>query len=64
MFSSAAPGAHTGLLPMVAGDVLEWECEINNDSQDTLYYVNEVKTGEMCNIWGMTVGPPIACQLR
>lgn len=63
-FSDSAPGAHTGMLPISMGDVLEWECEVNNTSDSTLYYTNEVKTGEMCNIWGMTVGPAIQCQLR
>ncbi len=62
-FSSSAPGAHTGILPVSAGDVLEWECEIKNDSQTALTYTNEVQTGEMCNIWGMTVGPAISCFL-
>ena len=62
-FSDSSPGAHTGLLEVKAGDVLEWECEVNNDSSTPLRYVNEVQTGEMCNIWGMAVGPSISCFL-
>jgi hypothetical protein len=29
-----------------------------------LRYVNEVETGEMCNIWGMSIGPTISCFLQ
>jgi len=61
MFSDAAPGAWTGMLEVADGDVLMWECEVNNDSTTALRYVNEVQTGEMCNIWGMTVGSTISC---
>ena len=61
MFSDAAPGASTGMLEVKNGDVLMWECEVNNDSTTALRYVNEVQTGEMCNIWGMTVGSTISC---
>jgi hypothetical protein len=60
-FSVRAPGAHTGMIDVAAGDALEWECEINNDSTTPLRYINEVQTGEMCNIWGMSIGPRIAC---
>ena len=58
-FSDSAGGAVTGLLEVKAGDTLEWECHIVNDSTETLTYVNEVKTGEMCNIWGSSVGNKI-----
>lgn len=49
-------GASSGMLPIRAGDVLSWECHIINDSTVALRYVNEVETGEMCNLWGSTVG--------
>ena len=55
-FSATSPGAHTGILQVPAGSQLVWECEILNDSSVSLSYVNEVTTGEMCNIWGATVG--------
>ena len=48
-------GAVSGILEVKAGDLLEWECEINNDSDVSLDYGNNVTTGEMCNIWGQTV---------
>jgi hypothetical protein len=63
-FSDSAPGAFTGILDVKAGDTLEWECEINNDSDQPLAYTNEVQTGEMCNIWGSSVGPTISCFLQ
>jgi len=63
-FSADAAGAVTGRLPVFDGDVLNWECRIVNDSDVALKYVNEVKTGEMCNIWGASVGiEPISCYL-
>jgi hypothetical protein len=62
-FSDDAPGAHTGMLEVFAGDVLEWECEVKNDSEVPLRYTNAVQTGEMCNIWGMSIGPQISCYL-
>ena len=35
-----------------------WECHIVNDSDVGLTYTNEVKTGEMCNLWGMAAALP------
>jgi hypothetical protein len=58
-FSDNAGGAYTGILEVKAGDTLQWECHIINDSQATLDYSNAVETGEMCNLWGATVGPNI-----
>ena len=49
-------GASSGMLPIAAGDVLSWECHIMNNSNVALRYVNEVQTGEMCNLWGSSVG--------
>jgi hypothetical protein len=58
-FSDAAAGAYTGILEVAAGDTIQWECHIINDSSVTLTYSNEVMTGEMCNLWGASVGPVI-----
>ena len=52
-------GATSGMLEIQAGDKLQWECHIINDSNVTLDYSNHVQTGEMCNLWGVTVGPVI-----
>jgi hypothetical protein len=58
-FSDNAGGAWTGPLPVKAGDTLQWECHIVNDSMTPLRYTNQVNTGEMCNLWGASVGPKI-----
>jgi hypothetical protein len=60
-FSESAPGAVSGVLNVAAGDTMEWECHVINDSDVTLRFTNFVDTGEMCNIWGETVGPVIDC---
>ena len=48
-------------LDVKAGDTLLWDCHIINDGDVGLTYTNEVKTGEMCNLWGATVGPKVNC---
>jgi hypothetical protein len=55
-FSDNVPGAVSGILSVSDGDILQWECHIINDSLVPLRYVNEVNTGEMCNLWGASVG--------
>jgi hypothetical protein len=61
-FSANSAGAATGQIDIAVGDVLEWECEVlNDDVPGGLTYTNEVKNGEMCNVWGETVGPKIDC---
>jgi hypothetical protein len=61
-FSPTAAGAVTGTLKVNAGDVLMWDCHIINDSNVGLTYTNEVKTGEMCNLWGSSYGiAPVNC---
>jgi hypothetical protein len=60
-FSDSAAGAYTGTLMVKAGDTLDWECHIVNDSNVGLTYTNMVKTGEMCNLWGTSIGPKISC---
>jgi hypothetical protein len=61
-FSASAAGAASGLLEVKTGDVLLWDCHIVNDSDVTLTYTNEVKTGEMCNLWGESLGiQPVNC---
>jgi len=63
-FSASAAGALSGLLEIHNGDVLMWDCYIVNDSNVALTYTNEVKTGEMCNLWGSSVGiDPFNCVL-
>jgi hypothetical protein len=63
-FSPTAAGAVSGTLAVKNGDVLLWDCFIVNDSDVGLTYTNEVKTGEMCNLWGSSYGfPALNCVL-
>ena len=63
-FSGSSAGAKSGTLEVKAGDVLMWDCHIVNDGSSPLTYTNEVKTGEMCNLWGSSLGiTPINCLL-
>jgi hypothetical protein len=65
MFAPNTSAATSGILEVKDGDILQWECHIINDSDVALAFTNEVKTGEMCNIWGYSVGTtmPITCDL-
>lgn len=64
-FTDSTAGAVSGMLEVRNGDVLGWECHIINDSDVGLRYVNEVKTGEMCNLWGVSYGiEPFNCLKR
>jgi hypothetical protein len=60
-FSESEAGAFSGMLDVKSGDALDWECHIVNDSMVGLTYTNMVKTGEMCNIWGQSIGTTIGC---
>ena len=45
-------GAWSGILNLSAGDKIEWECEVVNDSNAPIKFGNAVYTGEMCNLFG------------
>jgi hypothetical protein len=45
-------GGVSGTLNLLAGERLQWECHVINDSTATLTFANEVFTGEMCNLFG------------
>jgi hypothetical protein len=49
-------GAKSGPIPFKTGDLLKYACFIENRSDETLMFKNELKGGEMCNLWGRTVG--------
>ena len=52
------------MLEVQSGDALDWECHVINDSAVGLDYSNHVTTGEMCNMWGASVGiPKLDCVL-
>jgi hypothetical protein len=55
-FSDGNAGATSGILEVQDGDTLMWDCHIVNDSDVGLRYVNQLKTGEMCNLWGSSLG--------
>jgi hypothetical protein len=63
-FSDSAAGAFSGILNVHKGDSLLWSCHVINDSMTALTYINNVMTGEMCNIWGSSIGPKLNCVLR
>jgi hypothetical protein len=53
-------GGHTGILDLLPGDRLEWECEIVNERDTTITFgENEAATSEMCILVGDAVGPPL-----
>lgn len=53
-------GAVSGPVEFKAGDQLKFTCFIENESDKTLRFSNQVYDGEMCNLWGSTVGTGIS----
>jgi hypothetical protein len=49
------PGATTGPMTLQPGDSIQWECAVDNTSDVTLTFRNEVYTGEMCIVGGTMV---------
>jgi len=49
------PGGSTGQLVLQPTDTLQWECAVDNTSDVTLTFRNEVYTGEMCIMTGEMV---------
>jgi hypothetical protein len=49
-------GGWNGILDLVAGDKIEWTCDINNTTDSTLRFTNNTYTGEMCIIDAEAVG--------
>jgi hypothetical protein len=55
---------HDGPLYMKPGDTIEWECEVDNTSENTLVFDNGAYTAEMCNLFGTyapSMGEPWSC---
>lgn len=48
-------GGTSGELTVAPGETLQWECAVNNTSNVTLTFRNEVFTGEMCIMTGEVV---------
>jgi len=57
--SAKTDGATSGILSLVAGDKLKLECDVNNTTDNTLTFKNELYTGEMCILFGSSVGTTI-----
>jgi len=48
-------GGQSGLLYMEPGDSLRWTCDVDNTSDQPLYFANEAYTAEMCLLAGAYV---------
>jgi hypothetical protein len=58
--ASGKPGGHTGILDLKVGDVLEWQCDVENKrSVQISFGENEAATSEMCILVGDAVGPAL-----
>jgi hypothetical protein len=58
--TSYTSGGHTGMLDILPGDRLEWECEVVNNRAYTISYgANEAEDSEMCILIGDNVGPTL-----
>ena len=56
---SKTDGAFTGLLEVGPGDQLHFVCDVNNTTDHSLRFANEVETGEMCILFGSRIGDPL-----
>jgi hypothetical protein len=46
-------GGYSGDVNLKTGDMIDWECEIVNDTDKPLRFGNEVYGAEMCNMFGI-----------
>jgi hypothetical protein len=54
------PGCYSGILDLLPGDTLEWECEVVNNQDITITFgENEGGSSEMCILVGDAVGPEL-----
>jgi len=53
--TTQTPGATSGQIVLQPTDALQWECAVDNTSEVTLTFRNEVYTGEMCIVGGTMV---------
>jgi hypothetical protein len=51
-YGSGTPGGYSGGLELNIGDRLEYECAMNNTSEQVLSFSAEAFAGEMCNLFG------------
>ena len=57
--TAKSDGATSGIIEIKSGDKVKIECHVNNTSDTALSFANELYTGEMCILFGATVGAPI-----
>lgn len=57
MHGSAAPRR---IVAFAAGAVLSFSSFIENDSDHVLMFRNELEGGEMCKLWGITIGGSVS----
>ena len=55
-------GAFTGILEVKSGDELHFVCDVNNTTDHSLRFANEVETGEMCILFGSRTGDALCGQ--
>jgi hypothetical protein len=53
--AAQTPGGVSGQMLVIPGETIQWECEVNNTSNNVLTFRNEVNTGEMCIVTGSVV---------
>jgi hypothetical protein len=53
-------GGWSGILPMQAGDVVQWSCDVNNKNNTALTFTEQTYLGEMCIVDAEGVG--VNCQ--
>lgn len=53
-------GAKSGIVAFKAGSQLKFSCFIENKSDELLTFKNDIDGGEMCNLWGTTVGGSVS----
>ncbi len=54
--AAKSDGAVSGVLKIKQGDKIKIECHVNNTTDQTLRFANELFTGEMCILFGSSVG--------
>jgi hypothetical protein len=58
--ASYVAGGHSGMLDLLPGDTLEWECEVVNQNDFVVTFgENEGAESEMCILVGDAIGPPL-----
>lgn len=51
-YLGGVPGGQSGALTLEVGDALEYECAMNNTTEQVLTFSAEAFDGEMCNLFG------------